>query len=238
MANPFFQFKQFTVWHDRCAMKVGTDAVLLGAWTDVTDVATILDIGTGSGILALMLAQKSLHAHIDAIDMDATAVNQAAENVEHSPWSDRIMVKHQSWQQFFAENSAQYDLIICNPPFFRHSLPSPNRQRTMARHDDHFEMISLLEAIPEHLQQHAHFDLVYPYRESEKLIKQAESCGLYCRRQTFVKALQHSLPTRCLLSFSTSNGSLSQHEIVIEDGKRHHYTPEYKMITSEFYLNF
>lgn len=238
MANSYFKFKQFTIWHDRCAMKVGTDAVLLGAWSETSHAATILDIGTGTGILALMTAQKSPNARIDGIDTDAMAIDQATENVQLSPWSARIVLKNQSWQQFFAENDTMYDLVICNPPFFQQSLTSPNRQRTMARHDDAFQMISLLQVIPAHLNQEAHFDLIFPYLGSEKLIEQAASFGLHCQKQTFVKSSKNNIPRRCLLSFSKKFAPLIEDEIVIDHGIRHHYTSEYKNLTKEFYLNF
>ncbi|MGC9150277.1 MAG: tRNA1(Val) (adenine(37)-N6)-methyltransferase [Microbacter sp.] len=238
MANPYFRFKQFTVRHDRCAMKVGTDAVLLGAWAEVNHMSAILDVGTGTGILALMIAQRASTARIVAIDLDEMAISQATENVQHAPWSDRIVLKHQSWQQFFAENNSVYDLILCNPPFFQQSLVSPDHHRTIARHDDYFQMTSFLRSIPDHLHSESHFDMVYPYRSSENLIQQAASCGLYCRRQTFVKPSMKSLPTRCLLSFSTCAVTLNRDEMVIEEDQRHQYTTEYKLLTKDFYLNF
>ena len=131
MPNPYFSFKQFTVYHDRCAMKVGTDGVLLGAWTDVSGARDILDIGTGTGLIALMLAQRS-EAHIVAVDIDEDAVKQAKENVEKSPWPGRIEVERHDICCF--NSDIRYDVIVSNPPYFFNSLKCPDGQRNIARH--------------------------------------------------------------------------------------------------------
>ncbi|MFM2293328.1 MAG: hypothetical protein RIS29_3141, partial [Bacteroidota bacterium] len=141
MANPFFRFKQFTVFHDRCAMKVGIDGVLLGCWTNVADTSMVLDIGTGTGLIALMIAQRT-DAHIDAIDIDEGAFEQAMINVQASPWSSRLNVVLSSLQDFVSDK--KYDLIVSNPPYFINSLKNPDEQRTTARHTDsltHEELI-------------------------------------------------------------------------------------------------
>ena len=130
MSQPFFQFKQFTVWHDKCAMKVGTDGVLLGAWTPVESSARILDIGTGTGLVALMLAQRC-SASVIALEIDGTAAQQAAENITRSPWGSRIEVVCQDFRLYSNKNnSLKYDTIVSNPPYFTDSLKCPDSQRT------------------------------------------------------------------------------------------------------------
>ena len=134
MPNPFFRFKQFTVYHDRCAMKVGTDGVLLGAWTNLSQSRRILDIGTGTGLIALMMAQRVPEVPITAIDIDAEAVNQANENFSASPWNNRLEAVLQDVCTYTEKNS--FDTIVSNPPYFINSLKCPDNQRTTARHTD------------------------------------------------------------------------------------------------------
>ena len=143
MSNSYFQFKQFTVWHDKCAMKVGADGVTLGAWADVSDVKSVLDIGCGSGLIALMIAQRS-EAGITAIDIDGQSIEQTKENTGNSPWSERIKTVHASLQQFAANSDVLFDLIVCNPPYFNNSLKSPSESRTMARHTDTLSYTDLI----------------------------------------------------------------------------------------------
>ena len=138
MPNPYFQFKRFTVYHDRCAMKVGTDGVLLGAWTDVSSSQQILDIGTGTGLIALMLAQRNVTAHITAIDIDEEAIEQAQGNIAASPWKNRIEVMKQDFCQYSANRL--FDTIVSNPPYFNQSLKGPDSQRNTARHTDSLEL--------------------------------------------------------------------------------------------------
>ena len=134
MRNPFFSFKQFTVRHDRCAMKVGTDGVLLGAWADVRHSRSILDVGTGTGLIALMLAQRCPQAQIVGIDIDEAAVGQALENMSASPWAERLSAQCQDVRSLCQEGC--YDTIVSNPPYFVDSLKCPDEQRTTARHTD------------------------------------------------------------------------------------------------------
>ena len=145
MSQPFFQFKQFTVWHDKCAMKVGTDGVLLGAWTPVESSARILDIGTGTGLVALMLAQRC-SASVIALEIDGKAAQQAAENITRSPWGSRIEVVCQDFRLYSNKNnSLKYDTIVSNPPYFTDSLKCPDSQRNTARHNDNLSYEELLK---------------------------------------------------------------------------------------------
>ena len=134
MSNPYFQFKQFTVWHDKCAMKVGTDGVLLGAWASVQNAHKILDVGTGTGLVALMLAQRSLpDADIIALEIDGAAAGQARENVTRSPWKERVEVVQTDFRDY--QSSDKFDVIVSNPPYFVDSLECPDQQRNAARHN-------------------------------------------------------------------------------------------------------
>ena len=144
MSNPFFQFKQFTIRHDKCAMKVGTDGVLLGAWAGTESCSRILDVGTGTGLIALMLAQRS-KAVVDAIDIDADACLQAQENAESSLFAGRINVFHSDLADFAQASTHLYGLIVSNPPYFVDSLKCPNLQRNTARHTDTLTLEDLLQ---------------------------------------------------------------------------------------------
>ena len=144
MPNPYFRFKKFTVYHDRCAMKVGTDGVLLGAWVNVSG-DNILDIGTGTGLISLMMAQRNEKAVIDAIDIDSDAVSQAKDNIGNSPFSNRINSWNASLQEFSSKVEKRYDVIVSNPPFFVQSLKSPNKERSVARHTDSLPVADLIK---------------------------------------------------------------------------------------------
>jgi tRNA1Val (adenine37-N6)-methyltransferase len=219
-------------------MKVSTDSVLLGAWTDFSEAVNILDIGTGSGILALMAAQKAPNSRIDAIDIDAAAAEQARENCSRSQWKERITIYHQSLQEFVNTTTKRYNIIISNPPYFNKALKSPNKQRTTARHNDHLELRTLLEISGKLLDSTGQLSLILPVTEGEQSIRQAAEFGLTCLHQTVVKPNEHSLPKRCLLSFSQTSTTYIEDEICIETNTRHHYSIDYKRLTKDFYLNF
>lgn len=146
MPNPFFQFKKFTVYHDKCAMKVGTDGVLLGAWASVENARRILDIGTGTGLIALMLAQRS-DASVVGVDIDEAAVEQARENIERSEWKNRIVVEHKDVRDLSGEKYSLFDVIVSNPPYFTEAVYCPDKQRNTARHMDSLPFDELLQAV-------------------------------------------------------------------------------------------
>ena len=164
MANSWFKFKQFTIHQNDTAMKVGTDGVLLGAWTKIkTDTQNILDIGTGTGLIALMLAQKTLSSsQIDAVELDQLAYQQAKENFKLSNWSQKLQAINQSIQEFTINTSKKYDLIISNPPFFRNSFASKNTQRQIARHTDSLSYDDLLYSVKKILLDDGIFQLSFP----------------------------------------------------------------------------
>lgn len=239
VANPYFKFKKFTVWHDRCAMKVGTDAVLLGAWADVSGCKSILDVGTGTGIIALMLAQRG-EGDIDAIDIDGDASAQAEGNVAASPFAGRIRVVHTSLSRFAADTlGKRYDLIVSNPPYFVNSLKCPDSRRAAARHTDSLPLPSLVHDAAGMLSPSGRIALVLPFGELTEVEKAARENALFIRRQTDVTAVRGAAPKRLLVELSRLEGSVagrSRDTLVIEE-PCHSYTPEYVALTRDFYLN-
>ena len=232
MPNPFFRFKQFTVYHDRCAMKVGTDGVLLGAWANVSQARHILDIGTGTGLIALMLAQRS-DARITAIDIDEEAVAQATDNAENSPWASRIRVLQQDLCQYCTEQ--RFDVIVSNPPYFIDSLKCPDSQRNTARHTDTLDARRLLQKASELLHPEGQFSLVIPAEQVSQIQQIGEECGLYLTRHTAVITRPELPPKRALLEFRKTQATYQTDELVIELD-RHVYSEGYIDLTCDFYL--
>lgn len=233
MPNPYFTFKQFTVYHDRCAMKVGTDGVLLGAWTDVSNARRILDIGTGTGLIALMVAQRTTNVQITAIDIDAEAVNQARENVSSSPWKNRVGVMLQDVCTYTSDTG--FDTIVSNPPYFIDSLKCPDSQRTTARHTDTLDAYRLLEKVADLLTPDGRFSLILPTDQTDELLRIAETQGLYPSRWTQVITRPGLPPKRSLVEFRKTHQNYSVKELVVELD-RHVYSEDYIALTKEFYL--
>lgn len=233
MPNPYFQFKRFTVFHDRCAMKVGTDGVLLGAWTDVSTSQRILDIGTGTGLIALMLAQRNATAQITAIDIDEAAVEQAKENIASSPWKNRIEVTQQDVCCF--SSNRLFDTIVSNPPYFNQSLKGPDSQRNTARHTDSLDSSQLLEKVAEILHPEGRFSIIIPSDQTDEIIRIAATYGLHPSRQTDVITRPGLPPKRALLAFQKTKGICHKNELVIEL-ERHVYSEDYIALTRDFYL--
>jgi tRNA1Val (adenine37-N6)-methyltransferase len=217
-------------------MKVGTDGLLLGAWTTAENAGTILDIGTGTGLLSLMLAQKS-EAFIHAIEIDESAALQAKENIYLSPWKDRINVIHISLKEFY-QCGKHFDLIICNPPFFSNSLKSPGIERTLARHSDSLSLNDILETSNVLLNDQGKLSLILPYEEGNIFIALAAGKKLFCTRKTSVIPVAGRPVKRLLLEFSRIRTPLAEDTLVISTGTRHHYTEKFKAITRDFYLYF
>lgn len=236
MANPYFRFKKFTVYHDKCAMKVGTDAVLLGAWADTNFCRNILDIGTGTGIIALMLAQRS-QATVEAIDIDKEACVQATENAAASPYTERIKVVHASCTDFAASNQQKrYDLIVSNPPYFINSLKCPDNKRTMARHTDTLLLSDLIREAQTLLSPSGRIALVLPYERLEEVKALASANHLYICRQTDVIPTPGAAPKRLLVELSATEENIKNRDTLTIEEARHQYTPEYIALTKEFYL--
>jgi len=237
MANQEFVFKQFKIKQDKCAMKVGTDAVLLGSWVNTANANTILDIGTGTGIIALMLAQRS-NALIDAIDIDKNAFIQATENVADSKWKEHIKVHHISLQQFADEHTEKFDLIVSNPPYFVDSSKASEESRSNARHTDQLPYDHLLKGVLKLLSPHGKFYVILPTKESEQFRDLAEENKLFLTKLTRVITRTDKPEKRWLMRFEFTRKTFSEDSITIEEDARHQYTDAYKELTKEYYLAF
>jgi tRNA1Val (adenine37-N6)-methyltransferase len=232
-----FQFKQFSIEQDRCAMKIGTDGVLLGAWTPIdNNPRSILDIGTGTGIIALMLAQRSNSEQIDGLEIDEEAYEQAVANFENSPWSDRLFCFHAGLDEFIEEPEDEYDLIVSNPPFYTDDFKSATEQRNLARFADAMPFEDLIEAADLLLSENGIFAVIIPFKEEDNFVALAKEIELYPIKITRVKGTPTTVIIRSLLAFSRNeNLDLIIDELVIETA-RHIYTKEYIELTKDFYL--
>lgn len=232
-----FQFKQFSIEQDRCAMKIGTDGVLLGAWTPVNhNPFSVLDIGTGTGVIALMLAQRCNAQQIDALEIDEDAYEQATDNFENSPWSDRLFCYHAGLDEFVEEPEDEYDLIVSNPPFYTEDYKTDNEQRDLARFADAMPFEELIEAADLFLSENGIFAIIIPFKEEENFLTIAKESELYPIKITRVKGTPTTEIKRSLLAFSrTEKVDFLIDELIIETA-RHTYTPEYIELTKDFYL--
>lgn len=232
-----FQLKKFSVEQDRCAMKVGTDGVLLGAWTTIENKPfSILDIGTGTGIIALMLAQRSHAEQIDALEIDEDAYEQATDNFENSPWNDRLFCFHAGLDEFVEEPEDEYDLIVSNPPFYSEDYKSSNDQRDLARFQDAMPFEDLVEAADLLLSENGIFSVIIPFKEEENFVALANEYELYPIKITRVKGTPTSEIKRSLLAFSRNKTIPFPIDELIIETARHIYTPEYIELTKDFYL--
>lgn len=236
MSQKPFQFKQFAVNQGKCAMKIGTDGVLLGTWATIeNNPFSILDIGAGTGILALILAQRSQAELIDAIEIDDDTYEQCVENFENAPWSDRLFCYHASLEEFVEEIEDQYDLIISNPPFYSEDYKTENEQRDLARFSDALPFEHLLESVSKLLSPVGLFSVIIPYKEQEHFIDLASKFKLFPNRILNVKGNPISEVKRSLMGFSF-NKKKTQTDILIIETSRHQYTEDYINLTKDFYL--
>ena len=216
-------------------MKVGIDGVLLGAWTPVGDAHKVLDVGCGTGLIAMMLAQRS-KAEIRCIDIDENAVLQAIENIKNSPWSNRIAVLQNSLQDFANNSDERFDLIVSNPPYFVNSLKTPDESRTTARHTDSLTHEELIVNALKLLNPSGRICLILPVAEALQCIQFAESNGLCCSKQVTVFPKPGVQAKRFLLEFSRTQQEKSLTELTIESEIRHQYSPEFTELAKDFYL--
>lgn len=234
-----FSFKQFNISQDRCAMKVGTDGVLLGAWAPIFHQPyNILDIGAGTGLIALMLAQRSSADQIDAIEIDEDAYEQCVENFEKSNWNDRLFCYHAGLDEYtdeLFEEEEEYDLIVSNPPFYSENYSSGDEKRDQARFQDALPFDELIDSAQALLSNNGIFAVIIPYKEEERFIQLAKSIGLFLLKTTRVKGTIESEIKRSLLAFSRLEQTPIIDELIIEI-ERHQYTDDYKELTKDFYL--
>jgi tRNA1Val (adenine37-N6)-methyltransferase len=230
-----FKFKEFTINQDRCAMKIGTDGVLLGAWTALDNHPNTIDIGAGTGIIALQLAQRSQSETIDAIELDEDAYEQCVGNFEASQWADRLFCYHASLDEFVDEMDDTYDLIVSNPPFYTEQVSSGDESRDAARQNLALPFDELVESVKKLLSSNGSFATIIPFKEEEKFIALAKNNKLYLNSVTRVKGTANTKIKRSLLQYSFQETTLIENELIIEI-KRHEYTNEYKKLTAPFYL--
>lgn len=231
-----FKFKQFTVEQDRCAMKIGTDGVLLGAWTSLeSQPNTILDIGAGTGLIALQMAQRSTAETIDAIELDENAYEQCVENFEASAWADRLFCYHAGLDEFMDEMDEGYDVIVSNPPFYSEEVTSGDASRDKARQNISLPFNELLEGASKLLSKNGLFSVIIPFKEETEFIGLADDFGLHARRITRVKGTPTADFKRSMLEFGFLKAKPDIGELIIEL-ERQQYTKDYISLTKEFYL--
>ena len=237
MSGEPFHFKEFSIQQDQCAMKVGTDGVLLGAWVKVADnTESILDIGTGTGLIALQMAQRTGAETIDALEIENKAFEQAVENFETSSWADRLYCYHTSLQEFAEEIEEQYNLIVSNPPYFNDTFKELDQKRATARHTHKLSYKELLSATNKLLSPQGSCAFIIPFREESDFLSLASLKELYPIRITRVRGNKQSDIKRSLLQFTRIQTQVIPDELIIENS-RHVYTTEYTALVKDFYLN-
>ncbi len=238
MSTKPFRFKEFTIQQDKTAMKVGTDGVLLGAWVELDEnTINALDIGTGTGVIALQIAQKSEIETIDALEIEGNAFEQAVGNFENSDWSDRLFCYHASIQEFVDEIDDKYDLIISNPPFYNDTFKKLEQKRATARHTKSLSFEELLSATAKLLTPKGTCAFILPFHEESKFLSIAKKSNLYPKRILRVKGNAKTDYKRVLIQFSFTKTNPKIENLVIEL-ERDVYTKEYKNLLKDFYLKF
>jgi len=228
-----FRFKQFAIRQENAAMKVGTDGALLGAWCDVSKANNILDIGTGTAIIAMMVAQRNSAAAITAIEIDEKALIDANFNVKNCPWTNRIKIIQSSLQEYTP--TLKFDSIISNPPFFENSLKSNSRSKIKARHTDSLHYSDILNFASIHLSSIGVLHLILPLENAEKCIETAIEGGFYLKRICKVHPVPHKNPHRFVFELTKTATPTITESLIIETGKRHDYSQDYIELTKAFY---
>jgi tRNA1Val (adenine37-N6)-methyltransferase len=239
MPNPYFRFKQFTVFHDRCAMKVTTDACLFGAWCaneiqgSKLKISNLLDVGAGTGLLSLMVVQKN-NVTVDAVEIDGDAAQQASENIHSSPWEKNINVIQKDIRSFHPEK--KYDCIISNPPFYEKELVSQKQEKNLAHHSSHLNLGQLLRTIKNLLNEEGCFFLLLPFKrmhEAEKMLGQYQ---FFIHKKIIVQQTTQHSPFRILLmGMKKKEMQTSVSTISISD-ENQQYTPEFTTLLKDYYL--
>lgn len=231
-----FRFKEFEIHQEKCAMKIGTDGVLLGAWASLAhQPASVLDIGAGTGVIALMMAQRSNAELIDALEIEPNAFEQCVENFERSPWGDRLFCYHAGFDEFVEEMDEDYDLIISNPPFFHENVQSPDAQRNRARSSASLPVDLLFAGVGQRLSDRGVFALIVPHDKQREVLASAKENGLYLQALTEVRGNPDAPVKRNLMQFGREKKDITLGELIIERG-RHNYTEDYRRLTRDFYV--
>ncbi len=236
MSKPF-QFKEFAVEQDKSAMKIGTDGVLLGAWVSLSHLPNnILDIGAGTGIIALQMAQRSLAESVDAVEINTDAYEQCVGNFENSPWNDRLFCYHASIQEFASEIDESYDLIISNPPFYSENYKTNTHSRDVARFTETLPFEHLITSAAHLLSENGVFSIIIPKKEEQPFTVLAKKNGLFPQRICHVQGTPTSEVKRTLIAFSFQKNKKIEPETLIIETSRHVYTKNYKQLVQDFYL--
>lgn len=231
-----FHFKQFSIYHDQCAMKVGTDSVLLGAWADCTAARHILDAGTGSGILALMAAQRNPMAQITGLEIDPQAVQQAMCNANASPWGERIRIIEgdiRTWQ-----TDKRFDCILCNPPFYTNGMQSPAALRNQARQTACLSFEDLIRACAGLLTEEGTFHVILPAESCDGFTQLCWENDLHLKEKIWVHTKENKAPKRVLLAYSRQRCPFPLGQKLVLKTPDNEPTEEYRRLTGDFYLNF
>ena len=236
MANDYFRFKQFTLWQQHCAMKVGTDGVLLGAWAEGGQ--RILDIGTGTGLIALMMAQRFPMADVTAVEIDGAAAKQARENVVASPFANRVEVIHKDIQQF-AENCPDecFDAIVSNPPYFVNSLKNPDAKRALARHNENLSFCQLFSISYRLLAPSGVLSVVAPVEVKSDVEGEASISGFFLQCCLQIKTTPKKQPKRCLMKFVKQLIQPISQEVAVLQNASGERSDWYRSLTNDFYLS-
>ena len=234
-SNPYFKFKQFTVWHDRSSLRVCTEACLLGAYASVDGVKKGLDIGTGTGVLALMLAQRNENLHIDAIEIEQSSAEQAQENVSQSPFAERIQVYKTALQNWNKEKG--YDFIISNPPFFENHLLSSNEIKNQALHTESLSLVDLANSVARLLQKKGRFVVLLPPFETQKMTELMQGKGLWPVKQLQIFQREEKALFRLITTFQWQNKPLQLEKLTIHEGDGK-YSEGFRTLLKDYYLIF
>jgi tRNA1Val (adenine37-N6)-methyltransferase len=237
LAHAVFRFKQFEIRQDQCNMKVNTDGVLLGAWSDVTGKKRALDVGSGTGVIAIMLAQRNDSMHVTGIEIDPASYSQSRENMKSSQFADRLDVLNMAVQDFSRECTEKYDLVISNPPFFTGGTFSYNENKANVRHTLKLSHSDLLLSVKRVISPDGHFDVILPYIEGLRFVEIAEKYDFYIEKMTCVKSRENKNTERLLLRFSTNKQvQLQKDELIIHNGPGpKDYSSQFVDLTKEFY---
>ena len=235
MANNFFKFKLFTVQQDRCAMKVTTLACIQGAWLPKMSLERALDIGAGTGLLSLMMAQK-YDCQIDAVEIEDGAYSQLAENIAKSPWADRIHCFHENIIKFTKKNSKQYDFIISNPPFFSNQLKSPDSQINMARHENELTIKTLIKSCIHLLQEDGKISIMLPPVETKQLAQICTKYSLFISNQLVISDSANKAPKAVVTILSKKSCKRVSKNLIIKS-ENGDYSDDFKELLKDYYLS-
>lgn len=233
MRKESFSFKQFGIDDHRCGMKVGTDGVTLGAWVSCDDAGSAIDVGSGSGLIAIMLAQRGV-AHIDALEIDAEACKDAIDNIASTKWQKNISLHECDFAKFSKQSGV--DLIVSNPPFFANGEEAPDRQRAIARHEGELNYVSLIDFASKHLNDNGRLAFIYPFGKDDEIIYAAEMSHLKLRRICHLRQHDNRPFIRTLFEFSKNDGPIEKNILSIKTVKGDRYTPAFAELCKEFYL--